>query len=105
VNRVLRNICFEHIDTYRLRGAETISLTYTDSCEKVGNGYPFHSNILFNNIADFIVIITMIILKTSYMVFVPTMLLLFAFYKIQKYYRSNIHNLEDISKFCEVRLL
>lgn len=105
VNRFIRNVCFEHIDDYRAKGTEAIELAYTDSCDKVGNNFPFHSNILFNNIAEFVVIVVMILLKMPILVLLPAGILLLVFYNIQRYYRLKVHHLEDMSKFCEIRSL
>jgi len=105
VNRVIRNICFEKVDIYREKGAEAIDLTFIDSCETVGNAFPFHANILFNNIADFVVIMIMILIRMPPIVLLPSCLLLVIFYNMQSYYRQKIHHLEDMSKFCQIRTL
>jgi hypothetical protein len=92
VEIIIKNICYDGVDMYREKGAQEISLTYTDSCEALGNGYPFHANILFNNIFEFIFTLGMILLHMPYAI-VPSLLLLIYFKKTQLYFRVKTHGL------------
>lgn len=78
---------------------------FTDNCEKVGNTFPFHANILFNNIAEVILILVMVVMRAPPIVLLPTGLYLIIFFNIQSYYRRKIHHTDDIAKFSETRAL
>lgn len=71
----------------------------------MGTSFPFHLNILWNNVADLVVIVYMVLSSMPWIVFIPTIFMAVIFYNIQKFYRVKLHALNDMSKFYIYREL